>query len=622
MDQGLHSAPMTVALALITGIVSQSVARHLQVPGIVVLLGAGVLLGPDGAGLVLPDLLGDALFVLVGFAVAVILFEGALTLDLRRLRRENRAIRQLVLADVLVTSAGAALCSRVLMGWPWRHSVLFGALVMVTGPTVVTPLVRRFRLERSTATVLEAEGVLIDAIGAVVAAVTLEVALSPSASSVAFGLAHVPASLATGAVIGLAGGAAMVLALRTRRLVPAGLENVMALALVVTLFQLANALVPESGIAAVVVAGFVMGTLQTHAHRELLEFKEQLTALFIGMLFVLLAADVRLKDVAALGAPGVWTVAMLVLVVRPATVLLGTAGTELGMRQRALLSAIGPRGIVAAAVASFFAVELERNRIGGGEELRALVFLVIVVTVVAATLIGGPLAGLLHLRRPSDRGYVILGANALARTLARVLLDAGHDAVCVDTNAGACAEAERQGIPVITGNGLRPETLERAEIETRLGAIALTPSTEVNLLFLQQVRREARRVTSYIAVAPNRSGSALDLARAAGAEILFGRPEPLELWSERIRSEGTELKRYVAEREVDAAALSQLPDELILGLASSRAQRVTPLTRDTKLRPGDELLVLACKERAADADARLGALGFMPRNEAMPAEVA
>ena len=221
---------LTIALAAAAGVVVQSLAHHLRLPGIVLLLGAGVLLGPDVLGVVQPETMGSALQILVGFAVAVILFEGGLNLNLRRIRREAGVIRQLLTVGVLVTAVGGAFAARLFMGWEWTHSILFGTLVIVTGPTVITPLLRRIKVVHRV-------------------------------------------------------------------------ESVFTLSLVLALFQISNFFIPESGIVAVTAAGMVMGNIPTRVQRDLLEFKEQLTVLFIGMLFVLLAADVRMQEVRSLGWP-------------------------------------------------------------------------------------------------------------------------------------------------------------------------------------------------------------------------------------------------------------------------------------------------------------------------------
>lgn len=614
MNHGFHNPETTLAVALVAGVGAQAAARHLQVPGIIVLLLVGVVLGPDALQLVDPDLLGSGLLSLVGFAVAVILFEGGMNLDIARLRREKRAIRQLVSVGALVTTVGAALAAKFALDWPWRTSILFGTLVIVTGPTVITPLLRRFRVQRQVATVLEAEGVLIDAVGAVIAVVALEIALDPQAGHLAAGVASVPATLAIGTGLGVAGGFLLTQALSVRNLVPEGLENVFTLSLVLALFQISNALMPESGIAAATAAGIVVGNRHIHGFRELLEFKEQLTAMFIGMLFVLLAADVRLSEVQALGWPGVAVVGLLMFVVRPLTVLASTVGTELDLRQKTFLAAIGPRGIVAAAIAALFAAELEASGSKGGTELRALVFLVIVVTVVVAGGTGGWLARRLGLNRATDRGWAILGANELARAMARSLGRNGEEALCIDTNPAHSEAAEREGLTVVFGNGLRASTLARAELDTRRGALALSPNTEVNLLFMRRVLEEAKLRGVYVAAGRSRFNTNRDIIAEEGGRLLFGAPEQLDLWVVRLRRGAASEVRVTitdAERLEDAGiALRGAPAGALLALTFARAGEIRPLDAEVALQQDDEIDLLILDERRDAVEAWLDEHGL------------
>ena len=243
----------------------------------------------------------------------------------------------------------------------------------------------------------------------------------------------------------LAGGAAalvLIALFRLRRSIPEGTEKVFALAIILALFQGTNTLVAESGIVAVTVAGLVIGNCSTYVLRDLVEFKEELTVLLIGMLFVLLAADVRISQVTDLGLPGLLVVLTLMVLVRPAAVFAGTWRSALAWRERLFIAWIGPRGIVAAAVASFFAASFADKGLPGGLEMRALVFLVIAVTVVSAGLSGGFVANLLGVRRPSQMGWAILGANALARGLGKLLREDGQEVVYIDTNTDHCRAAE------------------------------------------------------------------------------------------------------------------------------------------------------------------------------------
>ncbi len=612
MEHASQTSALTVALALAAGVLSQIVARHLSIPGIVVLLATGVLLGPEVAGVVQPASLGPALHTLVGFAVAVILFEGAMSLNLRRLRQEARVIQRLVLLGGLITAAGGAVAARWLMGWDWRASLLFGTLVMVTGPTVVTPLLRRIRVTRNLHTVLEAEGVFIDAVGAVLAVVALEAALEPAGSRVATGVTGLGLRWAVGLALGFSTGALLALGLKAHRLVPEGLSNVFTLALVLALFQGSNTLAPESGIIAVIAAGLLVGNSRSPVQRDLLEFKEQLTVMLVGMLFVLLAADVRVDEVLALGWPGLATVAVLMGLVRPLAVGLATWGSKLTRRERAFMAWLGPRGIVAAAVASLFAQRLDEAGMGGGHAMRALVFLVIAVTVVVQGLSGGVVAGWLGVRRAADGGYVLLGANALARSVGRVLREAGTPVVLVDASAEACRAAEEDGFKVLYGSGLEERTLQRTEPESREGYVGLTRNEGVNLLFARRAREQFKVPRVAVAVHRGRIGVSTGNVEELGGGTLFGAPQNLDLWVGRYERKEVRVERWRRAPEAPAGPGSpEASEDPVLPLVLLRGGKAQPYDSRVQLRPGDEVAWAVVSERAAQAHAWLEAHGWV-----------
>jgi NhaP-type Na+/H+ or K+/H+ antiporter len=608
---------LTIALALAAGIIAQSMAYHLRIPGIVILLITGVLLGPDVSGIIQPETLGSALGVITGFAVAVILFEGGLNLKIQRLKREKRAIRQMITIGGAVTVAGGMLTARWLLGWDWRTSILFGTLVMVTGPTVINPLLRRFKVKRNVSVVLEAEGVLIDAVGAVVAMVALEVALSPKAGPMATAVMLV-SRLGFGTLLGLFGGLLLVTLLKRRNVIPEGIENVFTLCLILALFQGANVFLAESGIVAVTVAGVVVGNFQTHIQRELIEFKEALTVMLIGMLFILLAADVRLDEVYTLGIPGIITVLLLMFVIRPLNVVVGTFGTDLNWREKCFIGWIGPRGIVAAAVASLFAVQLNAYGIAGGNELRALVFMVITVTVLSAGLTGGLVAQILDLRRPSDSGWVILGANELARACAKILLENNEEVICIDANPDVCKAAEQDCTRVIFGNGLKTHYLLRAGIDTRAGALAITGNEEVNLLFIQRVREVAKLPHIFMALQDQYERVTLDMVHQTGSQVMFGSSRDVDFWSVCIRKGLVNLERWqVQETAVhkgkdmdDSMGDPFLSDNSGIPLAVLRNGRQFPVGDSTRFRNGDEVAYMVLAEYAEKAHEQLQAMGW------------
>ena len=597
----MHNPALTVALSLAVGTLSHVLASRLQLPSIVLLLVLGVVLGPELLGLVHPGSLDGALLILVGFAVAVIVFEGGMNLQWRRVQREDRAILRLVAGGSWITALGGALAARFLLGWSWPVSSLFGTLVIVTGPTVVTPLLRRLRIEHSTATVLEAEGVLIDPVGAIIASSALEVVLAAGSEHLGEAVLRVLLGLGVGSLVGIAAGFALAALLR---IVPEELRNVLTLSLVFTLFHGSNALLPESGLAVVTVAGVIVGNKHPEDMRELFTFKEQLTLMLIGMLFVLLAADVQLATVRSLGVPGLLVVAALMFVVRPLNVALSTLGTSLDRRKRAFVAWIAPRGIVAAAMASLFSAQLEAHHIAGARELRAMVFLVIAATVVSAGLTGGMVARWLGLQRKADVGWVILGCNELARLVARLLKECGEDVVSIDTDPHACMAAQEEGLRVLNANGLEPSTLQRAHIDTRAGAIGLLSSTEVNMFFTQRTKEQGKLARRYAVVGTSRNSHALDMMRRASDRVMFGQPADVDHWNVRLRRNTAATERWKRserdETERNAHALLNAPEDLILPLIVHDGTRVMPVDDQTELKRGDEVIVLVNRERAEE----------------------
>jgi NhaP-type Na+/H+ or K+/H+ antiporter len=620
----------TFALALGAGVVAQLIAGHLRVPSIVPLLGAGVILGPDGLGLVLPRSLGEGLFPLVSLAVAVILFEGGLNLDLRRLRREGSAIRRLVTVGALVTTLGGAIAAGSIMGWSPRLSILFGTLVIVTGPTVIRPLLRNVPLRPRLATVLEAEGVLIDPIGAIVAVVALEVVLTPGLDSFTSGFIGLLYRLGFGTGAGLVFGFGIVAMLRARRAIPEGLENLFAIGTALVTFGVCEAVVSESGILAVTVAGVVVGNMETRVSRELGEFSEHLTVGLIGLLFVLLAADVRIGEVTGLGWPGVASVAVLAFVVRPLGVILCTTGSELDAREKVFLSWVAPRGVVAAAIASLAAAILEESGIPGAAELRALVFLTIAFTVVVQGGTGAWVARLLGVRQPGRDTVVILGAEELGFALGEVLRRGGGQVAFADSNPAHCRAAEERGFPVVYGNALELRTLARMRLERARSVIGLTANNEVNSHFTGEARDEFGVREGYVAVNPSSGEVTSRIVEKQESRILFDGPKDVERWHVRFRHGDVEIREY---RRLEAegspeegeppgprpirgnAGGGSLPFVL---LALERGERWEPMSPELEVQGGETAAVaiyLPAEEAAREELARRGWVEAPPESE-------
>lgn len=616
---------LSLAVAMTAGVASQIVARHIRVPGIVVLFLAGVALGPEGIGWVKPSALGSSLYGWVHFAVAIILFEGGLNLEMARLRQLQGPLRRLLFRGGALTWFGAATAAALFLGWSPSMAMLFGSLVVVTGPTVVSPLLRELRFKTHVRSMLEAEGVLIDPLGVLLAALALQIALVPHARTIGLEVANVALRIGVGAAAGAVVGGLLALLLRTHRLIPRGLENVLVLAVVVLLYHAIDGYVPHSGILAVTVAGIVVGNAATRVDRDLREFKDQLTMLLIGFVFVLLAADVRLADVEHLGNGGWLVVASLVLVVRPASVWLSTWGTELGWRERVLASWIAPRGIVAAAVASSTAAALAAEGIEGGAELRALVFLTIAVTVGLAGLTAAPLGSLLKLRLRERTAVAVLGAGGLGLALGEELKHHGSAVVFLDEDPRRCRRATEAGFRVVLGDALRERSLLLARIEEVGRAVGMTSNDHLNTLFAATACELYRVPEGYVALSSSGTAEDHEQIDRFGGKVLFEAAHDRTRWDLRARNDELEIVRVpfvglepakeATEEGAASGAGREAPSRptvkagsvrepyVILGVL--RGSRFHVMTRRFELAPGD---VASCAIYAPAREAALAAL--------------
>ncbi|MCA9960567.1 MAG: sodium:proton antiporter, partial [Anaerolineales bacterium] len=381
-----------VAAIIVLGVSAQWFAWRLRLPSILLLLLFGFLAGPI-TGIIEPDVLfGDLLFPVVSISVAIILFEGGLTLRLSELPKVGDVIFRLISVGALLTWGLAALSAHYIVGLNWPLSALLGAILIVTGPTVIGPLLRQVRPKGEVAAVLKWEGILIDPVGAVLAVLVFEAILEGEIS-------QVPAAIAFGVLqtmfIGVIGGllAAGILVLFMRRFwIPDHLQNGVALLLAIGSFAISNLLHPEAGLLTVTVMGLALANQNWVSIKHIVEFKENLTILLIGVLFIVLASRLQLADISSLGWSSVLFVLVLIVVIRPLAVLVSTFRSRLDGRSRLFLTWMAPRGIVAASVASVFSFELAEAGHIGAESIVPLTFLVIVGTVLFYGLTAAPAA--------------------------------------------------------------------------------------------------------------------------------------------------------------------------------------------------------------------------------------
>lgn len=479
-----------IVLTVVAGIFSQVLAKWLRLPSIVLLLLAGILLGPSGLGLLHPNLLGDGLEVLVPLCVALILFEGGLNLDLSRTNQDlTGSLWKLITLGAVITLVGAALASHWLGEFPWQIAWLYASLVIVTGPTVVGPLLKQVGVQRKLAFILEGEGVLIDPIGAIVAVVVLNVVLQQDMGWAAIAI-NVIERVGIGIAIGLGGGWILSQFLRQAKFLSEELRNLMVLAVLWGLFLFSQQLMSESGLLTAVLLGTSLRLAEVPGERLLRRFKGQLSTLAISVLFVLLAADLSVASLLELGWAGVATVLCLIFLVRPLAVWICTWGSDLTWQQKTFLSWIAPRGIVAASVASLFSISLTNAGMSGGDAIKALVFLTILMTVFLQGLTAKVVAEQLHVRAQATTGVLIVGCNALSILLAEHLRDRGEVVIMIDSNPESCEQARQQHFPVFCSSALDTEVLQEAGMN-RLGTfLAMTSNTEVNAILAQRAIEE------------------------------------------------------------------------------------------------------------------------------------
>jgi NhaP-type Na+/H+ or K+/H+ antiporter len=475
---------ITLSLAgiALVSLLAQWLAWSLRVPAILFLLLAGLLLGPI-SGLLDPDaLLGDLLFPMVSLSVAIILFEGALTLHLTELKGIGKVVRNLCSIGMLATFAVIAITGYFLLGLDIRVAMVLGAVLVVTGPTVVAPMLNVIRPSTEINRILRWEGIIIDPIGALFAVLIFEAVLLGSRGDlVSHTLLALAATLGVGILLGAFSGWFTTLLIRKDWL-PVSLHKFGVLALVLITFSLSNWLSHESGLLTVTVFGIWLANQDGLDLEEVLKFKEDLSIILISSIFILLAARLDLGQLWQLGPMVLVLLAMVQFVARPICVLISTRGSDLSWRARALLSWIAPRGIVAAAVSASFAISLHQAGIPDADKLVPLVFAVIISTVVLQSLTSVPLANLLDMRQQSPNTWLLIGASSVARAIGKALADQGIPVYLADPAWEHYKLARMSNLPCYFGN---PQS-EHAELHLPLTSIstvlALSPNRHNNAI--------------------------------------------------------------------------------------------------------------------------------------------
>jgi len=480
---------------IILGIMAQWFAWRFKIPAILPLILIGLLVGPiatlfteDNTKLIEPIwngesglFPGESLFYFVSLAISIILFEGGLTLRRGEILNVGPVIVKLITVAVAITFVGAGIAAHFILGLSWQISLLFSALIIVTGPTVISPILRNIPLKKDVSAILKWEGILIDPIGALISVLVFEFIMAGQGEAYTrTALIEFGKIVLFGFTFGFTFAHALAFAIK-KKVIPHYLLNVFTLATVLGVFVLADHFAHESGLLAVVVMGIIMGNTNLPNLKELLYFKESLSVLLISILFILLAANINFEDLMLVYN---WETLILfvvvVFVVRPLGVFLSSIKSPLKTNEKIFVSWVGPRGIVAAGIASLFGLRLMGQNIPNAELITPLVFTVVLGTVLLNATTARPFAKLIGVYLTDSKGILIVGSSSFSRLIAKYLKDNNRHVVIVDNNKSNIENAKKMGIDAINSNIYSEDLIDNIELSDVGYLMALTGNTSVN----------------------------------------------------------------------------------------------------------------------------------------------
>lgn len=574
----------------------QWLAWRMKLPAIIFLLTAGILAGPV-LGLLSPDLiLGDLFSPFVSLSVAIILFEGAITLKWRELLGLQKVVRNMLSFGLLITWIISAVAARFGVGMSWEIAFLFGAITVVTGPTVIAPLLRTVRPVPAVGSILRWEGIVIDPIGASLAVLVFEFIVSGGGQQAWGHTALAFASiLVAGFAIGGAAGFGFGLVLRNHWL-PDFLQNVGTLSVVFIVFVAANHLQAEAGLVAVTVFGMWLANMRGIDLEEILSFKESLSVLLISLLFLMLAARL---DVGALQDLG-WGVVIVFLAVqllaRPLNIFFSTLGSQLSWSERYLLAWIAPRGIVAAAISSLFALKLTSLGYGDARFLTPLIFAVIIGTVFLQSTTSRALAKALGVAMPEPRGFLIVGANPVSRGIARALSENGVKALIADTSWERISKAKNEGLETYLGNPMSEHADRHMNLVGIGKMLAMSPFENENVAAVMHYRLELGRSNVYFIQSRRQETVAetLQLPISRRGRLLFGKEVTYKMIESALAAEAEIRSTRLTDKFTYEDFQRLHGDSALLLFIVKRKGRVVVMAEDVQEQPepGDLLISL------------------------------
>lgn len=472
-----------LSLIVVCAVTAQWIAWKFRLPSILVFLIFGFILGPVTNLVETNEILGHLVPPFVALAIAVLLFEGGLTLKFSDVKDTGLIVVKLISVGAFITFLLTAIFAHLILGLDYSISLLLSGVIVVTGPTVIIPMLKQVRMSKQLASVLKWEGIMIDPIGVTLAVLVFE-------AIVATGIEEATVTVFAGVVktffIGASFGylsARFFMGLVKHRMIPDFLQNPFALMLVVGSFALSEVFQQESGLLTATIMGLVLANQNQVSVKHVLEFKETLTTLLVPILFIVLASRVDLNLIPYDKAESYYFLAALIFGIRPFAVLVSTSNAGLSWKERVLLCFVAPRGVVAASMSSIFALELARIEFElDFSSLVPITFFVIIGTVLFYGLSVPVLVRVLGLREEKEKGLLIVGAHSWAREIAKKLNENGCDVLLIDTNSYNVDTAKREGIPAHRGSIYLDNPISSVVLEGMGQLVALTSNDEVNTL--------------------------------------------------------------------------------------------------------------------------------------------
>lgn len=484
-----------LAVLIIFGVFAQWIANRLKVPAILPLIFIGLLLGPfstlvtvDGQKFLEPIWNGEKglfpgreLFYFVSLAVGVILFEGGLTLRRTEVIRIGSVVLNLITLAVIISFIGSGIAAHYIFDLDWGISFLFASLVVVTGPTVIRPILRHIPLRREVSSVLRWEGILIDPIGAVAAIIVFNlISYSGTHNLTLTAVINLGKILLIGFTLGFTFAQGLAYMIR-KNLIPRFLMNIFTLAVVLSVFILADYMAEESGLVAVVVMGMVMGNIDLPNYKEILDFKESLSILLVSILFILLAANIDIEDLLLVyNSKALLLFLLIIFFIRPMGVFLSSIRSPFSFKEKLFISWVGPRGIVAAGVSSLFGIKLKQLGVEGAEYITPLVFMIVLGTVILNATTARWVAKLLGVFLEKSEGILIVGSSKFPRMIASYLQKNDRHVMLIDTNTQNIKRAKDLGLIAFETSIFSDKLNDNLEVADVSYLMALTENDELN----------------------------------------------------------------------------------------------------------------------------------------------